>query len=230
VPATQESPLVRPTATPGAQVPATPATGGPTGLAPGTYEDDFSRDNSNFEIFAGSEIYGGKLHLGPFNECADLDANEERPFGCFTVCLACGFLLDYSMQVDVQYEEGVSDRTYGLVLRFVDFNGNSVVDRGDYMMTAEISAFDAWYTVWEHLVDGGWQQYDRGYPGNILTGYKVNTIRADSYGGGQYIDIYMNGKFIQTVEFTEGFGGLVGLTAGGRRVKVAFDNFRITVP
>ena len=189
--------------------------------------DDFSQDSGNFELFTGgqAQIVNGAFYLGKFSECADIGSNN--PFGCFSTCLTCGSASTYEMAVDSTYINGVSGRTFGMVLRFVDNNGNGLVDSDDYYLDFEYSAFDGYYYVWEHRSDGKWYIIDQNYSKSIVLYSTVNHLKAVASNGGADIDIYANGDNwvtgITGIPFTE---GTVGLVIGGRALQAAFDNFQ----
>ncbi len=190
--------------------------------------DDFSSDYGGWEVFDGAAIADGVFYLGEFADCADV--GSDNPFGCFTQCLVCGTLSVYDMQVDAQYVSGVTDRTFGMVLRFVDFDNNGLVDPGDYYLDFELSIYDQYFVSWEHMPNGGWTRVFDAFDSNIRGGGKVNTLRAVAQNGGADIDFYINGGYangVTGVPYTE---GTVGLLVGGRALQVAFDNFDITVP
>ena len=190
--------------------------------------DDFSTDYGGWEVFDGAAIADGFFYLGEFADCSDV--GSDNPYGCFTQCLVCGTLSEYDMQVDAQYVSGVTDRTFGLVLRFVDFDANGLVDPGDYYIDLELSIYDQYFVVWEHLPDGGWTRVLSTFDGNIRGGSKVNTIRAVAQNGGADIDFYVNGGYVDGVTGVPYTEGTVGLLVGGRALQVAFDNFNVTLP
>jgi len=204
-----------------------------TGLS---FSEEFASDTGSFETFDGAEITGGEFYMGQFTDCGDLAADSQ--FGCFSTCLSCGLVADYGMVVDVRYVDGISERTYGLVMQFVDENGNSVVDREDFYTEFQISAFTSYYIqnvqVRTHFPGNpvgidSWDQiwYDaRDYTN---AGYGANTLGVKSFDGGTSFELYVNDNYIDTVskptdEFSQ---GSVGISLSGRRVQVAFDNFAI---
>jgi hypothetical protein len=199
---------------------------------PQTYVDDFSEDRDNFEIFddgnGSAQISDGVLLLGPFTNCGDL---EGAAFGCFTTCLACGLVTEYDMQVDAAYISGVSDRTFGMALRFIDNNGNGYVDSDDYFLDFELSVYDQFFAVYEHGTDGQWRTLDQRQESNIKSGSQINNLRAHSYNGGTSLDLYLNGTQVETITLSESYTtGYVGLVVGFRAMQAGFDNFQITLP
>jgi len=186
-------------------------------------QDDFAEDSGNFETFDGAQVVNGIFYLGEFNDCADV--GTDSPFGCFSSCLTCGYASNYDMQVDAAYSDGVTERTFGMVLRFVDNNGNGLVDRDDYYLDFELSIYDQYATIWEHRTDGKWYQVADGFVGDINPGRRVNTLHAIATNGGADIDFYINDAYVTTVTDIPFSEGTVGLVMGGRAMQVAFDNF-----
>jgi hypothetical protein len=199
---------------------------------------DFAADTGAFETFDGAQVANGEFLLGPFPDCGDLQA--DTPYGCFAVCLACGVVSNYDMAVDVRYGSGISERTYGLVLSFDDVNGNSVVDRDDYYLEYQISAFVAFYTdnlyLREHVagapVGANGFNFVRRWDARPITHdtYGVNNLRAVASSNGTAFDLYLNGTFVDTIAYSgvSASQGLVGLSISGRGVQAAFDNFNFT--
>jgi S1-C subfamily serine protease len=198
-----------------------------TGGTPTSVSDDFSSDVGNFETFDGAQIADGLLYLGPFSDCADV--GSDQAFGCFSQCLTCGQASTYQMQVDAAYSSGVSERTFGMVLRFVDNNGNGLVDKDDYYLDFELSIYDQYFIIWEHRTDGKWYVIDQKNDTSILGGSHVNTLKAVASNGGADVDIYLNGNWVSGVTKIPNTQGAVGLVMGGRAMQVAFDNFEFVV-
>lgn len=187
--------------------------------------DDFSEDTGAWEIFPGAQIADGIFSLGPFENCADVGTNQ--PFGCFSQCLACGRVSEYDMQVDAAYLSGVTDRTFGMVLRFVDENGDGLVDPEDYYLDFELSIYDQYFVIWEHM-DGGWTTVANSFEGSIKPGKNVNTLRA--VAAGNEMDLYVNGNWVNGVTGVPFLAGTVGLVVGGRAIQAGFDDFSIEIP
>jgi hypothetical protein len=224
------------------QAPPATESGGGTGggIEPGTYFDDFSEDVGNWETWDGAQVAEGEFFLGPFADCGDLQA--DTPYGCFSICLWCGVLTDYEASVDVRYVDGISERTYGIVLQFEDVNGNNWVDEEDYYLEYQVSAFTAFYTdnlyLREHVA--GDPVGANGF--NFVRRWDARPITNDTYGtnrlgvvvtnSGTNFDLYLNDNFVDTVSF-DGVSfseGQIGLSISGRSVQVAFDDFTITLP
>ena len=193
----------------------------------GFFYDDFStEDTSAWEIWPGSEVYGGEFHLGQFADCADVGSND--PYGCFSQCVACGTVSEYDMAAYARYVDGVTDRTFGLVLRFVDQNGNGLVDPNDYYLDFELSIWDQYFIIWEHLDNGTWNVLAESFESSIAGSHQTNHLRAVAYNGGSDIDIYINGTNVWSVTGLPYSEGAVGLAVGGRALEVAYDDFSIT--
>jgi hypothetical protein len=135
----------------------------------------------------------------------------------------------YDMQVDSGYVSGVTERTFGMVLRFVDNNGNGLVDSDDYYLDFELSIYDKYFIIWEHNTDGKWYVIDQKTDDSILAGRKVNNLRAVASNDGSDIDIYLNGSWVDGVTGIPFKEGTVGLVVGGRAMQAAFDNFSFQV-
>ncbi len=199
---------------------------GDTGSTSGTAQevtDTFDADYGNWEIFDGAQISGGTFYLGQFSDCADV--GSDKPFACFTQCLTCGYATDYDMIVDAAYVDGVTERTFGMVLRFVDNNGNGVVDPDDYYLDFELSIYDKFFILWEHNTDGKWYIVDQKNVEDINAGRKWNTMEAVTASGGTEVDIYINGTWAAGATGIPAPTGTVGLVVGGRAMQAAFDNF-----
>ncbi|MCL4559369.1 MAG: trypsin-like peptidase domain-containing protein [Chloroflexi bacterium] len=208
----------------------TGSTGDTSGNTSGTAQsvsDDFSSDVGNWEIFDGAQITGGIFYLGQFTDCADV--GSDNAFGCFTQCLTCGYTSTYDMQVDAAYVDGVTDRTFGMVLRFIDNNDNGLVDSDDYYLDFELSIYDKYFIIWEHNTDGKWYVIDQKNATAIKAGRKVNTLRAIASNGGTDVDIYINDEWVDGIQSIPYPEGSVGLVVGGRAMQAAFDNFYFTV-
>jgi hypothetical protein len=199
----------------------------------GFFYDDFAfEDGTAWEVFS-VEGYGfggvvdGEYVLGPFEECADIGGTASAPFACFTQCLACGVVSDYDMSVNVRYLDGLADRPFGMVLRFIDQNSDGLVDPADYYLDFEINVYTLEYAIWEHTTDNQWNLVGEG-PSNAVQGSRnSNNLRAISYNGGANIDLYVNGVNVNTVNVPYA-DGTVGLSVGFRGVQVGFDDFTIS--
>ena len=209
-------------------------TGAPTGAS---VFEDFATDDGKFETWDGAQVTDGEFYLGQFTDCGDLAA--DAPFGCLSTCLACGVASDYEMTVDVRYVDGISERTYGLVLQFNDVNGNGIVDSEDFYVEFQISAFTAYYIqtvqVRTHFAGdpvgaASWLQLWYVAKDFTNSGYGTNTLDAIASKSGTSFDLYVNGNYLKTVTIpdTDHSEGRVGVSLSGRRVQVAFDNFNFT--
>ncbi len=191
--------------------------------------DDFSEDYGGWTTIPDvAGIGNGVFYLGPFAECSDVD--DTTPFGCFTLCIVCGYLSEYDMKVDVAYVDGVSSRLFGLLLRFVDNDGDGFAHQGDYLLYFGLSVYNQRFRIWERNTDGKWYLLGDSFEGSINPGSQINTLRAVSYDGGTAMDLYINDTKVNTVTGVPYDSGAIGLVLDGRAVTIAFDNFEISVP
>ena len=125
----------------------------PAAAAPGQkVEDTFDSDLGTFALGEGIQIQNGSLLLGPFEQCAEDVAAFDSPINCNAVCLTCGAnLTNYRMQADISFADGLSDKQWGIILRFVDENGNGLLDREDYLMVIGFDVFDNAWAIFVHV-------------------------------------------------------------------------------
>ncbi len=142
----------------------------------------------------------------------------------------CGYLSEYDMKVDVAYVDGVSSRLFGLLLRFVDNDGDGFAHEGDYLLYFGLSVYNQRFRIWERNTDGKWYLLADSFEGSINPGSKINTLRAVSYDGGTAMDLYINDTKVNTVTGVPYESGAIGLVLDGRAVTIAFDDFEISVP
>jgi len=168
------------------------------------------------------------FYLGPFDECSDIDSTT--PFGCFSLCIVCGYLSNYDMKVDVAYVDGVSSRLFGLILRFIDNDGDGFANEGDYLLYFGLSVYNQSFRIWERSTDGNWNLVAESFEGSIRGGSKTNNLRAVATDNGSTIDLYINNTKVNTVTGVPYDAGAVGFVLDGRAVTIGFDNFEISVP
>ncbi|MBI3243657.1 MAG: hypothetical protein HYZ49_15340 [Chloroflexi bacterium] len=191
--------------------------------------DDFTEDTGAWTTIPDrAGIANGVFYLGPFDECSDID--DSTPFGCFTLCIACGYVSEYDMKVDVAYVDGVSSRLFGLILRFIDNDGDGFAHEGDYLLYFGLSVYDQFFRIWERNTDGKWYLVAESFEGSIRGGSKINTLRAVSYDSGSAMDLYINDTKVNTVTDIPYDSGAVGFVLDGRAVTIGFDDFEISVP
>jgi hypothetical protein len=227
----------------GQAAPATSAPAEPTQEAaaprPGQMvEDSFDSDIGTFALGEGVQIQNGSLLLGPFDQCAGDAWAFDAPLDCNAVCLTCGSnLTNYNMAVDIGFSEGLSDKRFGVILRFVDENGDSMLDREDYLFLLGFDIYSNRWTSWVHLPDAvrPWYEVKAGTAG-MRGQNNLNRLEVKSLNDGRMIDVFLNDK--RLVKFTADApqpgetlvkdwadSGAVGFLAIDRRVQARFDNF-----
>jgi hypothetical protein len=207
--------------------------------APGEkVEDGFDADLGTFALSDAVQIQNGALLLGPFDQCAEDVAAFDRPIDCNAVCQTCGAnLTDYHMQADVSFADGLSDKQWGVILRFVDENGNGLLDREDYLLVIGFDVYDNAWSIYYHIPDAlaPWYHVKSGKAG--LRGQNLpNRFEATASKNGRMIEIRLNDKRLvlltadapqpgETLIKDWAESGAVGFVDLGRRVQSRFDNF-----
>jgi hypothetical protein len=211
----------------------------PAAAAPGQkVEDTFDSDLGTFALGEGIQIQNGSLLLGPFEQCAEDVAAFDSPINCNAVCLTCGAnLTNYRMQADISFADGLSDKQWGIILRFVDENGNGLLDREDYLMVIGFDVFDNAWAIFVHVPNAvsPWFHVKSGAAG--LRGQNSpNRFEATASNNGRMIDVRLNDKRLvlltadapqpgETLIKDWVDSGSVGFVDLGRRVQARFDNF-----
>lgn len=218
---------------------ATEPSEAPIGAAPGgKVEDSFDSDIGTFGLGEGIQIQNGALLLGPFEQCAADVAAFDSPIDCNAVCLTCGAnLTNYRMQADISFADGLSDKQWGVILRFVDENGNSLLDREDYLLVIAFDVFNNRWAVFVHYPDAvrPWLLVKSG-PAGLRGQNAPNRFEATASRNGRMIDVFLNDKRLVLLTgdapqpgetLIEGWieSGAVGFVDIGRRVQSRFDNF-----
>jgi hypothetical protein len=235
-------------ATAGAASAASPPTAAPTkeaepteqvAAAPGgRVEDGFDSDIGTFALSEGVQVQDGALLLGPFDQCAEDVAAFDSPIDCNAVCLTCGAnLTNYRMQADISFADGLSDKQWGIILRFVDQNGNELLDREDYLLVIGFDVYDNAWAVYVHIPDAvaPWLLVKSGSAGLRSQG-SPNLFEATASNDGRMIDVRLNDKRLvlltadapqpgETLIKDWADSGSVGFVDLGRRVQARFDNF-----
>ena len=216
----------------------TEATAAPVAAPGEKVEDTFDSDIGTFALGEGVQIKSGALLLGPFEQCAGDVAAFDSPIDCNAVCLTCGSnLANYNMTVDVAFAEGLSDKQFGVVLRFVDQNGDSMLDREDYLLILAFDSFANRWSSWVHVPDAVRPWYDiKSGPAGMRGQNSPNRLEVTGTKNGRMIDVFLNDK--RLVKFTADApqpgetlvedwveSGAVGLVALDRRVQARYDNF-----
>lgn len=230
----------------GVEVPPTaaqPAGGEPTqepaAVAPGAkVEDSFDTDAGTFALGEGIQLQNGGLLLGPFEQCAEDVAAFDSPIDCNAVCLTCGAnLTNYHMQTDISFAEGLSDKQWGVILRFADEDGDGLLDREDYLLVIGFDVYDNAWSIFYHVPDAlaPWYHVKSGKAG--LRGQNLpNRFEATASKNGRMIEIRLNDKRLvlltadapqpgETLIKDWAESGAVGFVDLGRRVQARYDNF-----
>lgn len=204
------------------------------------FSEDFSVDSGRFSLADKITIENGALYMGIFEQCADF--NSEKSSGCVSVCLACGDQsAEYEVNVEAVYVEGVSNRSFGLVLRFLDKNGNHLIDQEDYFLGWVFSVNSRRWQLYEHQPDQikPWRLVTGGRSNLRATPRKPNYLRVVSTKDGQRVDIFMNDTRMARLVTTHPLPGEIyvenmpdhgeiGLWVAQRGVRVLFDNYEFT--
>jgi hypothetical protein len=206
-------------------------------------DEDFEGESTTFQLSEDEVLQDGALFLGPYEECANDLANFDEPVGCMVVCQDCGNdLSDYRLRVNFTFEDGLSDREFGVILRLVDEDLDGMLDREDYLLALGFNIFENRWRIYLHEPDRlePWRKVASGAAGYLLPG-RMNELEVTVTEDGQLMLIMLNERFLD--RFTGGEAepgqrpvtpwvdsGAVGLIGLGRGVQARFDNFVITSP
>lgn len=175
------------------------------------FQDDFSHDTGSWIACGKCEWENGALYMGPYPA-------SEAYVQQITYCLDCGLVTNYKISVDATYEEGPSERGYGLILRETD----------EYLMTCEITP---WQTVdvWKYeFLKNEWTWVNGKWTGAVNTGRMSNHIEVEvtsSGTGKSQISVTVNGRTVLVLWNQPADQSPVGLTLYGHALQVYFDNF-----
>ncbi len=200
--------------------------------------DTFDSDAGTFETGEGKQVRDGAFFLGPFEHCANDEAAFDAPIGCNVVCETCGSnLQNYHMEVDLGFLEGLSEGGFGVMLRFLDVDQDSLLDREDYQLTLAFDIFNNEWMVYVHEQDrvDPWHLVRRGPAGLRPLGWS-NRLEVTAENGGRIIDVFLNDYRIvkltgdppkpgETLVREWIDSGAVGFTTLSRRVLARYDNF-----
>jgi hypothetical protein len=180
--------------------------------------DDFSEQSDIWGECPGCVWSSGKLHVGPYDP-GDTE-NDTHP----VICEACGEKEYYRIAVDVAFEQGYSDRGFGLLIGDNDY----------YFTDLEISTLFQTCIVWRYDYKlFGWKLLNRDI-NNVLTGlvapsYSNNhlevTVRPSGQEGRADYYIKINGTTLFVLYTQIQDPSRVGLVVGYHSIGVAFDNF-----
>ena len=208
-------------------------------IAPGqNVEDRFDSDIGTFALGEGIQIQNGALLLGPFEQCAADVAAFDSPINCTAVCQTCGSsLMNYHMELDISFADGLADKGFGVVLRFVDENGDMMLDREDYYLVLSFNAFENEWSIFVHVPDevAPWYWIKSGEAG-LRGASSPNKLEITASNNGRMIDIFLNDfRMVKLTGDTPQPGetlvenwvdrGAVGFSTIGRRVQARYDNF-----
>lgn len=209
--------------------------------APGSaVSDTFDGDVGTFPLGIGMEIKNGVYLLGAFDQCANDVANFDDPVDCNAVCLTCGAdLTNYLLSVHFTFEDGLSDRSYGVILRFVDVDGDSLLDFEDYLLALGFNTLENKYTLYVHIPNlmDPWDVVKSG-PAGLLRAGRMNQLEVTTTNDGRMMDIFINQNRLvlltadhpqpgETLVREWAESGAVGLLILGRRVQARYDNFSL---
>jgi len=201
-------------------------------------EQDFEDGADAFELGNSASVEEGVLLLGPYDSCANDVANFDQPVNCLVVCQACGReLAEFRMTVDFTFEDGLSDREFGVILRWVDDNLDGMIDRPDFLLALGFNIFENRWRLYLHepgQIDP-WHEVGRGEAGFLLAG-RMNELEVVATEGGGYMEIRLNSNLLIQLTGSErepgehlvqpwANSGAVGLLGLGRGVQARFDNF-----
>ena len=207
--------------------------------APGQrVEDSFDSDIGTFVLGEAVQIQNGALLVGPFEQCAEDVASFDAPVNCIAVCQTCGTdLMNYHMELDIAFADGLSDKGFGVLLRFDDQNGDMLLDREDYYLDIAFNAFENEWSVFVHVPDevNPWFRVKSG-PAGLRARNAPNKLEVTASNSGRIIDIFLNDSRLakltadapqpgETLIEEWADSGAVGFTATGRRVQARYDNF-----
>jgi hypothetical protein len=201
-------------------------------------EDSFESDIGTFVLNENVQIQNGALLVGPFEQCAEDVASFDAPVNCIAVCQTCGTgLINYHMELDIAFADGLSDKGFGVLLRFDDQNGDMLLDREDYYLDIAFNAFENEWSIFVHIPDevSPWFRIKSG-PAGLRARNAPNKLEITASNNGRIIDIFLNDSRLAKLtadapqpgetlieEWAE--SGAVGFTATGRRVQARYDNF-----
>jgi hypothetical protein len=201
-------------------------------------EDTFELDLGTFPLGEGMQVTDQAYLLGPFEQCANDVGNFDNPVGCNAVCETCGAnLRNFHFNVHFSFEEGLSDRSFGLILRFVDKDNDTMLDYEDYLLSLGFNIATNQFSVYLHTPDriDPWSVVKSGQAGLLSPG-RMNRIEITTSNKGRLMDVFLNQARIviltadppqpgETLVTEWADSGAVGFLVLGRGVQARFDNF-----
>jgi hypothetical protein len=202
--------------------------------------DTFDQDLGTFPIGEGMQVSDGAYLLGPFHECANDVGNFDNPVGCNAVCQTCGSdLTNFQLNLQFTFEDGLSERYFGVILRFVDENGDTMLDAEDYLLALGFDTFNNRFTVYIHVPNKiePWSVVKAGQAGLLRPG-RLNRLEITATNNGRTMDITLNEARIVILTADDPYpgetlvrdwadSGAVGFLILGRRVQARYDNFSL---
>jgi hypothetical protein len=219
---------------------ATAASLGDEGDASLVVSEDFEGNSNAFETGPAASIADGSFLIGPYETCANDVANFDEPVDCLSVCTACGSSLkDYELTTSLAFSSGLSDREFGVILRFTDENGNGLIDRPDYLLAIGFNSYANRWTLYLHEPNqlSPWTALKSGRAGFLTMG-RINHLVAIASENGRHVEVSLNDSrlLILTGDHPEpgemlidpwSAEGEVGLLVLGRGVQARFDDFTL---
>lgn len=141
------------------------------------------------------------------------------------------------MEAQFTFEDGLSDREFGVILRLVDEDGDQRIDREDYLLALGFNVFENRWRLYLHEPNQiePWRGLASDQAGFLQAG-RLNQISVSTARDGELIQVDLNNARI--LNLTGGAvqpgevlvqpwadSGAVGFLALGRRVTGRFDNF-----
>lgn len=213
------------------------ATTAPSGSG-ATVEEHFDTATQAFALGADAQVSDGALLLGPYKSCANDVANFDQPVDCLKACLTCGQdLSTFHLTTSFRLESGLSDREFGVILRFDDQNGDSQIDRADYLLALGFNIYDNQWRLYLHEPNqiDPWHVVGQGLAGFLGTD-RMNAVDVNATDGGRKMVISLNDSVITRLTADQpspgerlvtpwADSGQVGLLVLGRGVQARFDDF-----
>jgi hypothetical protein len=201
-------------------------------------EDTFELDLGTFPLGEGMQLTDQAYLLGPFGQCANDVGNFDNPVGCNAVCQTCGTnLRNFHFNVQFSFEEGLSDRSFGVILRFVDEDNDAMLDYEDYLLSLGFNIATNRFSVYLHTPDriDPWSVVKSGQAGLLSPG-RMNRIEISTSNQGRLMDVFLNQARIviltadppqpgETLVTEWADSGSVGFIVLDRGVQARFDNF-----
>lgn len=201
-------------------------------------EEEFTTDTGVFSLTGNYLLENDMLFLGPEDSCALDRPDYVQPAGCLALCQACYAPSgNFSMGVDLMFASGVSEREFGIVLRFVDENEDGLLGDEDYLLVIGINIFTNEIKIYLHEPGNSLpMELIEGKEGGFYPVGTSNRLDVISDDGGRQMDVLINDSRVFRLRgfssepgetFIEPWveNGEVGLILLQRGVQVQYDNF-----